>query len=368
MDVTIAIDAMGGDHGPRITVPAAVEYLRQHPNDAIVLVGIPDAIEAELSTIKAIAGSPKSMRLWMPSVAELRTTHSTIEPRLRIHAASEVVGMDESPQLVLRNKKDSSMRVAINLVKNGEAAACVSAGNTGALMATARYVLKMLPGIDRPAIASFLPTSKGQVCMLDLGANVDCNAEHLLQFALMGSTLVSAIEHKDNPTVGLLNIGSEDIKGNEVVKQAGELLQQSDLNFYGNIEGDDVFKGVTDVVVCDGFVGNVALKTTEGLVQMLGGFLREEFNRNSFTKLAGLIAMPVLNAFRRRVDPRRYNGASLLGLKGIVLKSHGSADAYAFLCAIERAAEEARGGMLHHISEHVEKWHHARQQTVVEAS
>ncbi len=345
MDVTIAIDAMGGDHGTRVTIPAAVRYLKQHPTDTIVLVGLPDAIEAEL-----------------------RTAKMSIEPRLRIQAASEVVGMDESPQLVLRSKKDSSMRVAINLVKNGEASACVSAGNTGALMATARYVLKMLPGIDRPAIASFLPTYKGQVCMLDLGANVDCNAENLLQFALMGTALVYAIEHKNNPTVGLLNIGSEDIKGNEIVKQAGELLRQSDLNFYGNIEGNDIFKGVTDVVVCDGFVGNVALKTTEGLAQMLGGFLREEFNRNMFTKLAGLLATPVLKAFKRRVDPRRYNGASLLGLKGIVLKSHGSADAFAFFCAIERAAEEARGGMLHHISEHIEKWHDACQQKTKEAS
>ncbi|MEQ1742327.1 MAG: phosphate acyltransferase PlsX [Candidatus Nitrotoga sp.] len=345
MDVTIAIDAMGGDHGTRVTIPAAVKYLQQHPTDTIVLVGLPDAIEAELRTVKASIG-----------------------PRLRIHAASEVVGMDESPQLVLRSKKDSSMRVAINLVKNGEASACVSAGNTGALMATARYVLKMLPGIDRPAIASFLPTYKGQVCMLDLGANVDCNAENLLQFALMGTALVYAIEHKNNPTVGLLNIGSEDIKGNEIVKQANELLQQSDLNYYGNIEGNDIFKGVTDVVVCDGFVGNVALKTTEGLAQMLGGFLREEFNRNMFTKLAGLIATPVLKAFRRRVDPRRYNGASLLGLKGIVLKSHGSADAFAFFCAIERAAEEARGGMLRHISEHIENWHHACQLKTREAS
>jgi glycerol-3-phosphate acyltransferase PlsX len=345
VDVTIAIDAMGGDHGTHVTIPAAVRYLQQHPTDTIVLVGLPDAIEAELRTVK-----------------------TSIGPRLRIQAASEVVGMDESPQLVLRSKKDSSMRVAINLVKNGEASACVSAGNTGALMATARYVLKMLPGIDRPAIASFLPTYKGQVCMLDLGANVDCNAENLLQFALMGTALVYAIEHKNNPTVGLLNIGSEDIKGNEIVKQASELLQKSDLNFYGNIEGNDIFKGVTDVVVCDGFVGNVALKTTEGLAQMLGGFLREEFNRNILTKLAGLIATPVLKAFRRRVDPRRYNGASLLGLKGIVLKSHGSADAFAFFCAIERAAEEARGGMLHHISEHIEKWHHASQQKAREAS
>ncbi|CAH1209457.1 putative phosphate acyltransferase [Candidatus Nitrotoga sp. BS] len=345
MDVTIVIDAMGGDHGTRVTIPAAVRYMQQHPNDTIVLVGLPEAIEAELHTIK-----------------------TSIGPRLRIHAASEVVGMDESPQLALRSKKDSSMRVAINLVKNGEASACVSAGNTGALMAIARYVLKMLPGIDRPAIASFLPTYKGQVCMLDLGANVDCNAENLLQFALMGTALIHAIEHKNNPTVGLLNIGSEDIKGNEIVKQANELLRQSDLNFYGNVEGNDIFKGITDIVVCDGFVGNVALKTTEGLAQMLGGFLREEFNRNWFTKLTGLIATPVLKAFKRRVDHRRYNGASLLGLKGIVLKSHGSADAFAFFCAIERAAEEARGGMLHHISEHIEKWHHTCQQKAREAS
>jgi len=344
VDVTIAIDAMGGDHGTRVTIPAAVKYLQQHPSDTIILVGLPDAIEAELRTVK-----------------------TSIKPQLRIQAASEVVGMDESPQLMLRSKKDSSMRVAINLVKNGEASACVSAGNTGALMAIARYVLKMLPGIDRPAIASFLPTHKGQVCMLDLGANVDCSAENLLQFALMGTALVYAIEHKNSPTVGLLNIGSEDIKGNEIVRQASELLRQSDLNFYGNIEGNDIFKGVTDIVVCDGFVGNVALKTTEGLAQMLGGFLREEFNRNLFTKLTGLIATSVLKAFRRRVDPRRYNGASLLGLKGIVLKSHGSADAFAFFCAIERAAEEARGGMLHHISGHIEKWHDACQQKIREA-
>jgi glycerol-3-phosphate acyltransferase PlsX len=338
VDVTIAIDAMGGDHGTHVTVPAAVEYLRKNPNDTIVLVGIADAIESELRTLKVSAG-----------------------PHLLIQIASEVVGMDESPQVAMRNKKDSSMRVAINLVKNGEASACVSAGNTGALMATARYVLKTLPGIDRPAIASYLPTNKGQVCMLDLGANIDCNAEHLLQFAIMGSSLVTALEHKSSPSIGLLNIGSEDIKGNEVVKQATQLLRESDLNFYGNVEGNDIFKGTTDVVVCDGFVGNVALKTTEGLAQMLGGFLREEFGRNVFTKLAGLVAMPVLKAFKRRVDPRRYNGASFLGLKGIVVKSHGSADTFSFLCAIERAAEEARGGMLQDISEHVEKWHRERQ-------
>lgn len=345
VDVTIAIDAMGGDHGPHVTIPAAVKYLRKNPGDTIVLVGVPAAIEAQLRALRVAPG-----------------------PHLQIHPASEVVGMDESPQMALRNKKDSSLRVAIDLVKSGEASACVSAGNTGALMATARYVLKMLPGIDRPAIASILPTVKGQVCMLDLGANVDCNADHLLQFALMGSTLVGILGHRDNPSVGLLNIGSEDIKGNEVVKQAAELLQQSDLNFYGNVEGDDVFEGVTDVVVCDGFVGNVALKTIEGLAQMLGGFLREEFSRNVVTKLAGLVALPVLNAFRKRVDHRRYNGASLLGLKGIVVKSHGSADVFAYLCAIERAAEEARGGMLRQIGERIEKWHQAQQRKVAEIS
>ncbi len=338
MDVTLAIDAMGGDHGTSVTVLAATEYLKQFPGDTIVLVGIPDAIEAELRALGVQTGA-----------------------HLRIHPATEIVEMDESPQSALRGKKDSSMRVSINLVKNGEALACVSAGNTGALMATARYVLKTLPGIDRPAIASYLPTRKGQVCMLDLGANTDCTAEHLLQFALMGSTLVTALEHKPNPTIGLLNIGSEDIKGNEVVRQAAVLLRDSDLNFYGNVEGNDIFKGITDVVVCDGFVGNVALKTTEGLAQMLGGFLREEFGRNIFTKLAAIAAMPAIKAFKRRVDHRRYNGASFLGLRGIVVKSHGSADAFAFRCAIERAAEEAREDMLQHISEHVEKWHHERQ-------
>ena len=341
MDVTIAIDAMGGDHGTHVTVAAAIEYLRKNPNDTIVLVGIADAIEAELRALKVSVG-----------------------PHLRIHAASEVVGMDESPQAAMRNKKDSSMRVAINLVKDGEASACVSAGNTGALMATARYVLKTLPGIDRPAIASYLPTNKGQICMLDLGANTDCNAEHLLQFAIMGSTLVTALEHKPSPSVGLLNIGSEDIKGNEVVKQAAQLLRESDLNFYGNVEGDDIFKGTTDLVVCDGFVGNVALKTAEGVAKMMGGFLREGFNQNLLTKFAALVSMPVLNAFKHRLDHRRYNGASFLGLKGIVVKSHGSADDFAFLCAIERAAEEARGGMLQQISEHVEKWHRERQNAV----
>jgi glycerol-3-phosphate acyltransferase PlsX len=346
MGVTIAIDAMGGDHGVSVTVPAAMSYLDKHAEDVIVLVGLTDAIRSELDA--------------------LGVSHD--RQNLRIHHSTEVVGMDEQPQSALRGKKDSSMRVSINLVKNNEASACVSAGNTGALMATARYVLKTLPGIDRPAIASYLPTHSGQVCMLDLGANVDCTAEHLLQFALMGSTLVTALEHKENPTVGLLNIGSEDIKGNETVKKAGELLQASDLNFYGNVEGDDIFKGVTDVVVCDGFVGNVALKTAEGVAKMMGGFLKEGFGRNALTKIAALVSLPVLKAFKHRLDHRRYNGASFLGLKGIVVKSHGSADAFAFECAIERAAEEARGGMLEHISEHVEKWHNARQANGGEAA
>lgn len=328
MEVTVAIDCMGGDHGARVTVPAAIERSRLDPQSRFILVGLEDSIRAELTRAGVATGD-----------------------RFEIRHASEVVAMDEPPANALRGKKDSSMRVAINLVKSGEAQACVSAGNTGALMAISRFVLKTLPGIDRPAIASILPTANGHIHILDLGANVDCTAEHLLQFAVMGAELVSAVEHKPRPTVGLLNIGEEDIKGNEVVKRAAELLRGSDLNFYGNIEGNDIYKGTTDVVVCDGFVGNVALKTSEGLAQMLGTFLREEFGRNLMTKLAGLVAMPVLKAFKRRVDHRRYNGASLLGLRGIVIKSHGSADAFAYGFAIEHAISEVRTGVLAHITE-----------------
>jgi len=328
MDITLAIDAMGGDHGPHVTVPAALRALEQHSEISIVLVGLTAPIEAELLANRASVG-----------------------PRLRIQHATEVVAMDESPQSALKNKKDSSMRVAINLVKSGEAHACVSAGNTGALMATARFVLKTLPGIDRPAIASTLPSRDGQTYMMDLGANADCTPEHLLQFAIMGAMLVSCIEHKERPTVGLLNIGSEDIKGNEVVKRAGELLRASHLNFYGNVEGNDIYKGTTDLVVCDGFVGNVALKASEGLAHMMGQFLMQEFKRNWLTKLMALMAMPVLKAFKRRLDPRRYNGASFLGLRGIVVKSHGGADSFAFLHAIDTAIEEARSGVLQRISE-----------------
>lgn len=326
MDITVAIDCMGGDHGPHVTVPAALSFQKSNMDVDIVLVGLTDAIDAELRSRGARAG-----------------------PRLRVHHASEVVLMDESPALALRNKKDSSMRVAVNLVRSGEAHACVSAGNTGALMALSRFVLKTLPGIDRPAIISALPTIRGSTYVLDLGANVDCGPEHLLQFGIMGATLVGAVEHKDRPSVGLLNIGEEDIKGNEAVKRAAELLRDSGLNFIGNIEGDGIYRGDADVVVCDGFVGNVMLKASEGLVQMVRSFIRQEFMRSTLTRLAGGIVMPVLHAFRKRLDPRRYNGATLLGLRGIVVKSHGSADILGFERAIERAMEEVRNEVLHRL-------------------
>ena len=248
--------------------------------------------------------------------------------------------MDESPATALKNKKDSSMRVAINLVKNKQADAAVSAGNTGALMATARFVLKTLPGIDRPAICTVLPAAGGHTHMLDLGANVDSEAEHLYQFALMGSELVKAIDDNPNPRVGLLNIGQEAIKGNEQVKAANSLLQGSPLNYIGYVEGDDIYHGDVDVVVCDGFVGNVALKTSEGLAKMVSGQLKKEYSANWFTKLAGLISLPVLKSFRHKFDPRRYNGASLLGLQGIVVKSHGGADSLAYANAIGIARTE----------------------------
>lgn len=271
-------------------------------------------------------------------------------PRLRVVHAEEVVGGHESPSLALRNKKDSSMRVAINLVKAGEADACLSAGNTGALMAISRFVLKMLPGIDRPAICVPLPTTQGHTHMLDLGANVDCGPEHLFQFGVMGAMLVEAMEHKERPTVGILNIGEEEIKGNEVVKAAADLLRASGLNFIGNVEGDGIYQGEADIIVCDGFVGNVALKASEGLAQMLGSGLKEEFKRNWLSKLAALVAMPVLNRVKKRFDHRQYNGAVLLGLKGISVKSHGSADVLAFSCAIARAYDAAENRVLERIS------------------
>jgi glycerol-3-phosphate acyltransferase PlsX len=328
MDVIVAIDCMGGDHGAHVTVPAVLQYLAKDPQSAFILVGRKPQIEAELARL-----------------------HAGPSARLRIQHAAEVVEMDDPLATALRGKKDSSMRVAIDLVKKDEAQACVSAGNTGALMAISRFVLKTLPGIDRPAIATTLPTLNGHTCVLDLGANVDCTAEHLLQFAIMGAELVASVDAKPQPSVGLLNIGEEDIKGSEVVKRAAELLRASDLNFYGNVEGDDIYKGTTDVVVCDGFVGNVALKASEGLAQMLGTSLREEFGRNLMTRLIGLIAYPVIKHFKNRVDHRRYNGATLIGLRGVVIKSHGSADVFAFGFAIQRAVEEARTGVLRHIEE-----------------
>jgi glycerol-3-phosphate acyltransferase PlsX len=311
---------MGGDHGPRVTVPAALEFQARFGDVEMVLVGLRDALESELASRGVKTGA-----------------------RLRVLHASEVVAMDEPPAQAMRYKKDSSMRVAINLVKSGEAHACVSAGNTGALMAISRFVLKTIPGIDRPALATVLPNSQGgYTYVLDLGANVDCTPEQLMQFGVMGAMLVGALEHKERPRVGLLNIGVEDIKGNETVKRAAELLRASGLNFHGNVEGDDIFKGTTDVVVCDGFVGNAVLKASEGAVKMVVGFLRQEFTRNPWRMFVAWLATPVRNALRARMDPGRYNGGSLLGLRGIVIKSHGSADAYAFGKALERAVEEVR--------------------------
>ncbi|MEO6749275.1 MAG: phosphate acyltransferase PlsX [Casimicrobiaceae bacterium] len=330
MPVTVAIDAMGGDFGPSVTVPAALAFLDACHGARVILVGI----EAELAA--ALAGARADLRA-----------------RADVQPASEKVAMGEPPADALRKKKDSSMRVAINLVKEGRADACISAGNTGALMAIARFVLKTLPGIDRPAIASQLPTRKGVVTALDLGANVNCTAEQLVQFAAMGSALCSAVEGIERPSVGLLNIGVEDIKGNELVKEASERLKHSGLNFYGNIEGDDIYKGTTDVVVCDGFVGNVALKTSEGLAQMLNDFLKAEFKRNLLTRVAALFAYPVLMAFRRRVDPRRHNGATLVGLRGVVVKSHGGADVMAFTHALTKAHAEVTHRVLEQITQRI---------------
>ncbi len=331
MASTIALDCMGGDHGVSVTVAAAARFLLRNQQAQLILVGQEAAIASQLG--------PQGLRG---------------HPRVRVVHAEQVVGMDEAPASALRGKRQSSMRSAINLVHSGEAGACVSAGNTGALMAMARFVLKTLPGVERPAIASWVPTLRGRSCVLDLGANVDCQPLHLLQFGIMGSALFSAVDGNPRPSVGLLNIGEEEIKGNEVVKQAGELLKASALNYFGNVEGDDIYKGTTDVVVCDGFVGNIFLKSSEGLARMLASYLREEFQRNLFTRLSALAALPVIKAFRHRVDPRRYNGASLLGLRGVVVKSHGSADSHALEMAMSRAWNEASGGLLQQIADRLQ--------------
>jgi len=322
---------MGGDHGPKVVIPAAISALKTHPNVTLILVGDKDVLQNHLQELGEESND-----------------------RLVIHHASQTVEMDESPALALRGKKDSSMRVAINLVKEGGAAACVSAGNTGALMATARFVLKTLPGIERPAIVSALPTMKGHTYVLDLGANIDSSAEHLVQFAIMGSVLAELVDGKKNPTIGLLNIGEEEIKGNERVKEAARLLKETDLNYHGFVEGDGLYAGDVDVVVCDGFVGNVALKASEGVIHMIRHFLRQSFGRNIFTKIAGLIASPVLKHFRDELDPRAYNGANFIGLQGIVIKSHGGTDAIGFANAINIAIIEAEHDVPTNITKHLE--------------
>jgi len=322
--ITIAVDCMGGDHGPRITLPACTRFLEQYPEARLIVVGLPESMKGY--------------------------TH----PRATVVLASEVVTMDDPLEVALRRKKDSTMRVAITQVKDGAAQAVVSAGNTGALMAISRYVLKTLEGIDRPAIAGQIPNAKGLgTTVLDMGANVDCTAEHLVQFAVMGSALVSVLSGNENPTVGLLNIGEEAIKGNEVIKKTGELLRiaskTGDLNFYGNVEGNDIFKGTADIVICDGFVGNVALKASEGLAGMIVDFLKKEFSRNIFTKMSAFVAYPVISALKKRMDHRRYNGGALLGLRGLVFKSHGSADEMAFGFALARAYDAARNDLLEQV-------------------
>jgi phosphate acyltransferase len=321
---TLAVDCMGGDHGPRVTLVACRRFLDTHPDAKLLLVGLPDALS------------------------------SFSHPRAQVVAASEVVAMDDPIEVALRRKKDSSMRVAIEQVKSGAAQAVVSAGNTGALMAIARYLLKTIDGIDRPAIAGRMPNFKGGgTTMLDLGANVDCTPHHLLQFAVMGSALVSVLDNIESPTVGLLNIGEEDIKGNEVIKKTGELLRTAansgDLNFYGNVEGTDIYQGTVNLIVCDGFVGNVALKASEGLAHKISETLKNSFTHNIFTKIAAMFAYPVLSDFKDKVDHRRYNGAALLGLNGIVFKSHGSADDVAFGTALNRAYDAAHHNLLERV-------------------
>lgn len=333
MQITVALDAMGGDFGPQVVVPAACKALENHSELNLILVGDQPQIEEELAR-----------------------QGSTYSDRLSIHHTTQVVSMGEPPAQALRSKKDSSMRVAINLVKQDEAQACVSAGNTGALMATARYVLHTLAGIDRPAINTTLPSLIGHTHMLDLGANVDCRADNLFQFAVMGSVLSSAVDDIEKPKVGLLNVGQEAIKGNDQVKEANLLLESSALNYIGYVEGDDIFCGDVDVVACDGFVGNVSLKTSEGVAKLISNYAKQSFTKNLYTKLIALLATPILKEFKHSIDPRRYNGASLLGLQGIVIKSHGGADAYSFEHAISIALIEARKKVPQRIDKQLENF------------
>ncbi|MDP6398042.1 MAG: phosphate acyltransferase PlsX [Arenicellales bacterium] len=321
MTVTLAVDMMGGDNGLAVTAPGIRRALQNYSNLHCLLVGRQADI---VSLLGDLSGNPN----------------------VEIVQAAEVVDMHESPATALRSKKNSSMRVAINLVAEGRADACVSAGNTGALMATARFVLRMLPGVDRPAIISALPRADSHVHVLDLGANVDSSPEILLQFGLMAVSMVRSLEHVQQPTVGLLNVGSEDIKGSEIIKRAADLFKASEINYVGYVEGDDIFQGEVDIIVCDGFAGNVALKTSEGLAQMLVKVMREEYTRNLWTRLAAFLSIPVLRSFRARVDHRRYNGAVLLGLNGTVVKSHGGADSFAFSHAIEVAREAVENKLL----------------------
>ncbi len=319
----IAIDAMSGDGGPSVCAPAAIAAAREFPDIRFTLIGRIAEIEPHLARARGEGGAPDNIEL--------------------LHA-QQVVEMSEHPREALRRKKDSSMRRALELVKSRAATACVSAGNTGALMAMAHFVLKMLPGVERPAIVSSIPCRGGHTTMLDLGANASCTPLQLLQFAMMGSVL-AADAQRPRPRVGLLNIGEEEIKGNETVQRAHELIGASDLNYSGFVEGHDIFSGKVDVVVTDGFTGNVALKTMEGAARLIGETLREEFTRTALRKVGALAARPALTALRARLDPRRYNGATMVGLNGIVIKSHGSADLFGFQRAIGVAVLEARNGV-----------------------
>ena len=332
MHFVLSVDVMSGDHGLKVTIPACIKYLKDNENVNLILVGDAKQIYSHLAN-----------------------NINQFINRIEVINATEVVEMNDSPHLALRNKKDSSMRVAIEQVKNNKADCVVSAGNTGALMAISRYLLRTIDGIDRPAIAKILPTINGEVCVLDLGANIKSNPQQLLQFGIMGSHLIKAVSNKLNPTIGLLNVGTEDIKGDEVIKEACELLKQSNLNFYGYVEGDDITKGTVDVIVCDGFTGNVALKTIEGVAKMISLILKQSFSNSVISKIMAMIVFPILNKIKHKLDPRKYNGAILLGLNGVVIKSHGSADSLAFYYALDQAKHEVSGGVIKLLSDYIQQ-------------